>query len=388
MIDSAPEYTPKSIMDIFNSVVEIKPDENWREIVVITGIYFKNSKCKYPNEKGYYHDYLKDEKEQNYIVLYINQIYNREQLQSGSVYNFIGYFNKIKQKDGFIATNLTIPEFQLVKDRQPYEFLHSYDPLTLEEKKLKSDIINYKYKYKFDLESILKDKLLKKKHVVIAVIVGEESEVYEDLKLNSNDYTTERIDVIITDKKSILGGIKNVKLYDPDIIALVRGGGDFMDFLVFNDLDIIKAVLDLNMPFITAIGHADDNNYLIQYISTEDFATPSKLGSGLNSIALKISNEEKKEEDTKSQFNNVEDAITNVCCNEELKKENEKLKKDNKKLNEQLNSKNDSSGTDNKEIKNLKEKIEELKCTLAKSRFGIFIFGVIIGFILALEIFR
>ena len=61
-----------------------------------------------------------------------------------------------------------------------------------------------------------------------------------------------------------------------DLICLVRGGGSGLQHL--DDIDILTQVVALQTPFITAIGHAEDNLF-IDSLSDLSKETPSLLGT-------------------------------------------------------------------------------------------------------------
>ncbi len=85
--------------------------------------------------------------------------------------------------------------------------------------------------------------------------------------------------------------IKELKLavtrFKPTGIVFIRGGSDSGKTLdIWDDSTLIKQILDLKLPFYTAIGHADKLLLADQY-ADESFSTPTDFGHRLADSILK-----------------------------------------------------------------------------------------------------
>ena len=97
------------------------------------------------------------------------------------------------------------------------------------------------------------------------------------------------------DKKRVLSEIrkkqKNKKI---DGLVFIKGGGNDLDY--FDDIVFCEKIVELGVPFITAIGHTNDNDLLLSQLSDANYNTPTRLGIGFLEIYNNIESENIKEE--------------------------------------------------------------------------------------------
>lgn len=97
------------------------------------------------------------------------------------------------------------------------------------------------------------------------------------------------------DKKRVLSEIrkkqKNKKI---DGLVFIKGGGNDLDY--FDDIVFCEKIVELGVPFITAIGHTNDNDLLLSQLSDANYNTPTRLGIGFLEIYNSIYSEDIKEE--------------------------------------------------------------------------------------------
>lgn len=79
-----------------------------------------------------------------------------------------------------------------------------------------------------------------------------------------------------------------------DGLVFIKGGGSDLDY--FEDIVFCEKIVKLNIPFITAIGHTNDNDLLLSQLSDVNYNTPTRLGIGFLKIYNNIESENIKEE--------------------------------------------------------------------------------------------
>lgn len=141
---------------------------------------------------------------------------------------------------------------------------------------------------KQDVDTILWHKLQTDRndaHFKVNVICGESNEVFEDLKQSCmlEAFSFNPVQVKIDNKFEIAKAIKNVDKSNCDLIAIIRGGGDIS---VFNEFDIVKAIIECEKPIVTALGHSHDVT-MSDRAADKYLFTPTALGEYFKSIFLK-----------------------------------------------------------------------------------------------------
>lgn len=69
-------------------------------------------------------------------------------------------------------------------------------------------------------------------------------------------------------------------------VVFVKGGGS--DLRLFDNIEFCEEIAKLNIPFITAVGHTDDNELLLSQMADKNYSTPTRLGMDFISISNKI----------------------------------------------------------------------------------------------------
>ena len=81
-------------------------------------------------------------------------------------------------------------------------------------------------------------------------------------------------------------------------IAFVRGGSDDATLHQWNDAALLSEILELGLPFYTAIGHSDVLLLADKY-SDESFTTPTALGDSLGQVITLIHKEKQQQQNLK-----------------------------------------------------------------------------------------
>ncbi len=82
-------------------------------------------------------------------------------------------------------------------------------------------------------------------------------------------------------------GFNNMKLNQPDIIIIARGGGSTEDLMVFNDENLAKSVFNSKIPIISAIGHETDTT-IIDLVSDLRASTPTAAAEKAIPVKLEL----------------------------------------------------------------------------------------------------
>lgn len=84
----------------------------------------------------------------------------------------------------------------------------------------------------------------------------------------------------MTDPAKVLEAIKDAVKGGAKGIVLTRGGGDRSGFLLWDDADFVRQMLEFDVPIYTALGHEKDT-FLADRVADESFSTPTAVGSAL-----------------------------------------------------------------------------------------------------------
>ena len=347
-----PVYSPTSVIGIFNNALKIP--------TTITLIYLKGRYC-YGGGKAYinyYYDFLYSESDNTSIGVKISGLL-RSKIITNEIYTLRGFIEK-KIKNSSIELVFVVDDIVSQEEKSiSEEDLKRYD---LIQKKLE--------KGSYDIETFIRNKILKSEKVKIANIYGHSAIVQKDfnegLDVSSKEFKISDYTCNITSATSISDLLDKISDSGYDIIALVRGGGDKQSFDVFNNLFLAEKFINLPCISITALGHTVDET-LLDKLADKRFHLPHDYGLGLHSIINKLTEEksnsralliEEVKTDVSKQF--VEQVTT---LTDQLKKKNdefleaqkaykENIEQQTKNFNEQLKIRNE-------EVEKLKKEISE-----------------------------
>jgi len=114
-----------------------------------------------------------------------------------------------------------------------------------------------------------------------------------------------------TNKDNVMDAIKMAAL-TPNVqaLAIARGGSASTDMMIWDDVDVVEALLETNIPFYTALGHSDQT-LLADKHSDESFYTPTALGASIRDIKENIADKNRlirKTREQEQQIRNSEPA--------------------------------------------------------------------------------
>ena len=121
----------------------------------------------------------------------------------------------------------------------------------------------------------------------IGLITSVGSAAYEDFcdELNKSNFsfTVLERDTRMQGEGSasdIKKGLGILASYQPDVIAIIRGGGSMSDLLSFDSEDLARAIAESEIPIFTGIGHEIDQS-VADVVSHTSYKTPTACANGL-----------------------------------------------------------------------------------------------------------
>lgn len=255
----------------------------------------------------------------NMKIVALKEINNEDRikLENGKIYKIIGELKKYKTLENPKGSNqLKVKEIEKVEDENIY----------LNTLKRKEEILKRK---KIDILGVIKKKIVKKEKINLLYIVSKnftlnnkKRDILNDLYLNESEKKILKYDFGLDfenesniirmkletseffDKKRVLSEIrkkqKNKKI---DGLVFIKGGGNDLDY--FDDIVFCEKIVELGVPFITAIGHTNDNDLLLSQLSDANYNTPTRLGIGFLEIYNNINSENIEEKLGSAKTKNV-----------------------------------------------------------------------------------
>jgi hypothetical protein len=345
-------YSPASVVGTFNNALIIPQTLH---LIYLKGRYTAGQGKSYA---GYYYDYLYSESDTTSISLKLSGIL-RSKLINNEVYVLKGFIEKSIRNSSidlrFVAEEIVQQEEKQIseEDLKRYELIQA---------KLEKGSIN--------LESFIREKILKNEKIRIANIYGHSAIVQKDFA-EGIDVASAFFEIVeyscnITSKSSIGTQLNELRNLNYDIIALVRGGGDRQSFDVFNDTELAFQFLDFPSIMVTALGHSVDET-LLDKLADKSFHLPHDYGIGLYRIIEKI-----KEERSNSRAILIDEVKKDISkqfteqvktLEDQLKKKNEEFVTAQKTFKESVEK---QTKTFNDQLKVRNEEVEKLKLDLSK----------------------
>lgn len=319
-----PVYSPGSVIGIFSNALKLNATVN---LIYLKGRYSFGGGKAYGN---YYYDQLFSEGDNTSIGIRISSLL-RSKISNNDIYTLRGFIEKnIKNSSielRFVVDEIIQQEEKSISDEE----LQRYE---LIQRKLEGG--------SKDLETLIRDKILKDEKIRIANIYGNNAIVQKDFS-EGLDVSQKYFDISdhncnITSSTAIISKLNELSALNYDIIALVRGGGDRQSMETFNDIRLSKLFISIKPVTITAIGHTVDET-LLDKLADKRFHLPHDYGAGLHSIAEKLSHErsnsralliDEVKKDVTKQFSEQVETLE-----KQLKKKNEEFTEAQKTYKEQ-----------------------------------------------------
>ncbi|MGI9580154.1 exodeoxyribonuclease VII large subunit [Chryseobacterium sp. RRHN12] len=311
-----PVYSPASVIGIFSNALKLNATVN---IIYLKGRYSFGGGKAYGN---YFYDLLFSEGDHVSIGVRISSLL-RSKMTNNEIYTLRGFIEK-SIKNSSIELRFVVDEIIQQEEKSiSEEELQRYE---LIQKKLETG--------SKDLETLIREKMLKDEKVKIANIYGNNAIVQKDfsegLDVSVQYFEIDDHSCNITSSTAIISKLNEISSMEYDIVALVRGGGDRQSMETFNNIQLSELFIGLNSVTITAIGHTVDET-LLDKLADKRFHLPHDYGAGLHAIAEKLSLErsnsralliDEVKKDVSKQFSEQVKTLT-----EQLSKRNEEFQK-------------------------------------------------------------
>jgi len=349
---SYPVYSPASVIGIFSNALKLNATVN---LIYLKGRYAYGGGKSYGN---YYYDLLFSEGDHTSIGIRISSLL-RSKITNNEIYTLRGFIEKSIKNSSI--------ELRFVVD----EIVHQEERSISEEELQKYGLIQKKLELgSKDLETLIRDQMLKDEKIKVANIYGNNAIVQRDfsegLDVSSQYFKVDNYNCNITSSTAIIATLKEITALDYDIVALVRGGGDRQSMETFNDLSLSELFISMKPIMVTAIGHTVDET-LLDKLADKRFHLPHDYGVGLHAIAEKLSHERSNsrallinevKKDVSKQFSEQVETLE-----KQLKKKNEEFTEAQKTYKEQSEAHN-KTFSDQLKVRN--EEFQKLQYSSSK----------------------
>ena len=241
------------------------------KVLPLTGFYRRIGSKAY---NGIYYDALFSKESGLSLTLLVSEE-QREQLTDGKNYTVRGYINRFKKFDKGANINLQFKALKIDGENKEVQLV----------KEEEYDLLKTRFERGFiDIKSLILERFEEGFKTRIAIITGQESIVDKDFDSQFSDHGKYHIEFFrtnLSNATSLAEYLETEDFTEYDILAFMRGGGTGLD--IFNDDRLCQTILDIKLPFITALGHQDDL-VMLSKIADKNLATPSALGTFLQNI--------------------------------------------------------------------------------------------------------
>lgn len=261
-------YSPRTLLGVYANAIRTTADGR---VVLAKGNYQLAQNQK--EYSGFYYDSLKSLNGNESIKIKVPTLL-RSKLENNAVYIFKGYVEK--------RINFSSIELVFVID----DLLQKEENQISEEEIKRFELIQKKIAKEYrDVESLVKENIYQGNIIKIANLYGNTAIVNEDFKLGLAEAIT-KFNITehrcsFSSKTQLIATIQRLKVLDYDIIALVRGGGEKQSLEIFNDSELGNEAISIKPVLVTALGHKQTEETLLDKIADKKFALPHDYGNSL-----------------------------------------------------------------------------------------------------------
>ncbi len=262
-------YSPAAVLNLFNNSIAVSQS---KKLIPLKGVFLQG---KGGNYNGFYYDTLRDEASDAQITIIVPALI-RNELQANKTVTVNGFITKR------VVNNASRIDIQFTVTDLVAQVQNKYSDEDLKRITLQQEKAAAGYR---DVDSYIKNKIIKAEPFRIAIIIGKtgiiDSDIKHQLKESIAFYDLHFSRISLSSESEIIQALQVLDNQNFDLIALSRGGGENLE--IFNKSAIAATANQLRALFLTAIGHKEDNT-LLQRVADKAFITPTAFGQYLNEI--------------------------------------------------------------------------------------------------------
>ena len=334
-------HTPSTLVNVFASTLKTTEESS---VLLISGVYKRKGNKIYSN--GYAYDELLEETSQASMTLQVPSKL-RIALRNNYPYILKGSLHKKPTTKGQIELQFVLADIEEELDPR-------FTEVDIRVARLIREKGNIGYK---NVGQILRNKLYAEKKPQLVLFIGIQGIIDADV-LTAVGEAASYYELIfkrlsLTAPQQLTYALQKVS---GDVIAVVHGGGSELE--VFDEPDILEAALNLKVPFIVALGHAQDTP-LLEQIADQVLTTPTALGTYLKNLVGEV--EEERLNNKAVMLRQVENLYKGKLEQKEFQLE-------------RLTRNNERIGIENRD---LQEKVK--KSLKREDAFMVFVFGILVA---------
>ena len=274
-------YAPSEIFSIYKNklTTDYYTSRQGQLRIFIQGIYVLGKNQVY---QGYYYDFLKDAACNTYLKLKM-PLSLRNQLKQGSLINVAGILNYDVQN--------AYSSIQLLLEVTWAETVQT--DVVSQEDVQKNELLLMKNNSKGkNVDTILESILYEDKKPVIGLIIAETAITETDFNKGLNAAAKEKVQFVrmrcsFARPTDLINMLRQEDLRGYNAIALVRGGGGEKDWGALDNMDVLRTIVQMKTPVISAVGHPDEKAF-IKKLADKEVEVPFALGTYFSNLVNEV----------------------------------------------------------------------------------------------------
>lgn len=274
-------FAPSEIFSIYKNklTTDYYTSRQGQLRIFIQGIYVLGKNQVY---QGYYYDFLKDAACNTYLKLKM-PLSLRNQLKQGSLINVAGILNYDVQN--------AYSSIQLLLEVTWAETVQT--DVVSQEDVQKNELLLMKNNSKNkNVDTILESILYEDRKPVVGLIFAETAITETDFNKGLNAAAKEKVQFVrmrcsFARPADLINMLRQEDLRGYNAIALVRGGGGEKDWGALDNMDVLRTIVQMKTPVISAVGHPDEKAF-IKKLADKVVEVPFALGTYFSNMVNEV----------------------------------------------------------------------------------------------------